>query len=140
VRWLVILVVLLGGCASPAPPSGTSEPVPFPTFLLEIKTARYADYAPPRSQVESEAAFEEMRRYLLDRYEHATVTRTYLDNGITFDCIAGNDSAAVGALCPAGSVPTRRTTLAEMTRFTDLQAFLGKAPGGGKVPPTPPPT
>ncbi len=37
--------------------------------------------------------------------------------------------------CPAGSIPMRRVTLEDLTRFENLRSFFRKAPGGGAVPP-----
>lgn len=47
-------------------------------------------------------------------------------------------SVAAVPACPEGTVPVRRVTLAELTRFTTLADFLGKDPGGaGGAPPVP---
>ena len=38
-------------------------------------------------------------------------------------------------LCPAGTIPMRRVTLEDLSRFEDLRHFLRKGPGGGAIPP-----
>jgi hypothetical protein len=40
--------------------------------------------------------------------------------------------------CPAGTIPMRRISLGEMTRFPTLAAYLAKQPGGGGTPQTTP--
>jgi hypothetical protein len=137
-----------GNAASPGPGvSGASQPAPsagaepVAGFLAGVRSARYADYAgKPGTQVASEPAFEEMRRYVLDRYGTAPVSRSYLLGGATFDCVGTASAPAADAGCPPGTAPVRRVTLAELARFPTLQAFLGKDPGGGGLPPVPPPT
>jgi hypothetical protein len=39
--------------------------------------------------------------------------------------------------CPVGTVPVRRITLEEMTRFKSLRHFFQKSPAGGSLPPRP---
>jgi hypothetical protein len=157
-RWgAVALLLLMTSCGTPnnaaGPPgqaSAAHQPtpsaasVPFPEFLAEVKRASYRDYAgKPDTKVQSEPAFEEMRRYLLNRYGSARVGYSYALADATFDCIAtdgaGPSAGPVppGSACPAGTVPVRRITLAELVRFSTLQSFLGKGPDGGGLPPVP---
>ena len=37
--------------------------------------------------------------------------------------------------CPPGTIPIRRVTLEDLTRFEDMRSFFRKAPGGGAIPP-----
>lgn len=37
--------------------------------------------------------------------------------------------------CPAGTIPLRRVTLDDMSRFENLHNFFHKTPGGGAIPP-----
>jgi hypothetical protein len=37
--------------------------------------------------------------------------------------------------CPNGTIPIRRVTLEDMSRFENLRSFLQKRPGGGAIPP-----
>lgn len=110
----------------------------FTTFVALIKTAKYGDYAAPKSKVDSEAAFEAMRGYLLSRYENVKVPLTYIEGGAVYDCLPS--TAPAGSKCPSGHAPQRRVTLADLTRYPNLPAYLGRPPGGPRVPNTPPPT
>jgi len=134
-----------GGSPGPAV-SGASQPgpagaaVPFADFLAGVRSARYGDYAgKPGTAVRNEAAFEEMRRYLLDRYATARVGTSLVLGDATFDCVGAGGSGPSGNACPPGTVPVRRVTLTELVRFPTLQSFLGKDPGGGGLPPVPSP-
>ena len=40
--------------------------------------------------------------------------------------------------CPSGTIPIRRVTLEDMSRFENLRQFLQKRPGGGAIPPRAP--
>jgi hypothetical protein len=140
--------------------SGTA--VSFDAFVASVSSARYQDYATRSdSRVRDQAAFQEMRTYLQNRYQGAVVSNSYTDGGGVFDCVrqgrlsasapapatvpSGAASSAVStastasgaAGCPQGSVPTRRLTLDDLVRFPTLQDFLGKSPGGGGLPPIP---
>ena len=163
-RWPLALLLLVSACASstapptdtaspppgsapasippPAPPSPAPAPAPqvqsFAAFVASVKAARYSDYAAPKSKVESEAAFEGMRGYLLSRYENAKVPHSYLESGAVYDCLPS--TAPAGSQCPSGHAPQRRVTLADLTRYPNLAAFLGRPPGGPRIPNTPPPT
>jgi hypothetical protein len=131
-------------CGTPqnaAGPSGppSAAPVSFADFVAGVQRARYADYAGrPDTRVQDEPAFEEMRRYLLDRYGTARVEHSYVLAGTTVDCLPSAGSASPGSVCPQGTVPVRRITLVELVRFPTLRSFLGKAPDGGGLPPVPP--
>jgi hypothetical protein len=150
--------------------SGSAGPVTdFAGFLEQVHGARYVDYAGrPGTQVRDAARFEAMRQYLLDRYGHLSVAGSYRVGDAVFDCVArdaspgvvstpvappsaplaaspdvppvGGAAASQSPSCQAGSIPVRRITLADLVRFTDLAAFLGKDPGGGGVPPVPAPS
>jgi hypothetical protein len=146
-RWPALLALLLvtscggntsqpgSGASQPAPSSG-AEPVA--RFLSDVRDARYSDYA--NTQVASEQEFETMRKYVLDRYNTAPVTRSYLVGDATIDCMGPANSQTTDEHCPPGTVPVRRVTLKDLTRFPTLQGYLAKDPGGGGLPPIPPPT
>ena len=119
---------------APPPPQAQS----FAAFVESVKTAKYSDYAAPISKVDSEASFEAMRGYLLSRYENVKVPHSYVAGGVVYDCLPS--TAPTGSPCPSGHAPQRRVTLADLTRYPNLAAFLGRPPGGGRIPPTPPPT
>jgi hypothetical protein len=122
----------------PTPAEGA---VPLSEFLAEVRRARYDEYAgKPGTMVRDEPAFEEMRRYVLDRYGTAPASRSYLLGDATFDCLGTASKPPSDSQCPPGTVPVRRVTLTELTRFPTLQSFLGKDPGGGGLPPVPPPS
>lgn len=123
--------------AMPKPPGG-AQPQAFAAFLGVLKSAKYSEFAPPKSKVESETAFEGMRGYLLSRYENASVPHSYLQSGVVYDCLPST-GPATDSPCPAGHAPQRRLTLGDLTQHPNLAAFLGKGPGGGKLSPPPPP-
>jgi hypothetical protein len=134
---------------------------PLATYAATLSAARYSDYAGrPGVDVRDEAAFEDMRQYLIQRYADAQAATSVVSNGTVFDCIrqAGDTaspppapppsasaqgsqgptaSATQSAIpCPAGSVPVRRITLDDLTRFPTLAAFQSKGPGAVGAPPT----
>jgi hypothetical protein len=143
-RWLAplaVVTVLLAGCGAAGPPSGgparaAGTVVPFGTFLAGVRAARWRDYARrAATRARGPQEFGRMRRYLLDQYSGARVAHSYAESGAVFDCV-GQPGAVGGGTCPAGSVPVRRVTLAQLTRFPTLAAFLAKSPGGHEqVPP-----
>jgi hypothetical protein len=146
-RWwpalLALLLVTSCGGNAPQPGSEASQPAPssgaepVTEFLSEVRDAHYSDYA--NTQVASEQEFETMRKYVLDRYT-TPVTRSYLVGDATIDCMGSANSQATDEHCPPGTVPVRRVTLKDLTRFPTLQGYLAKDPGGGGLPPVPSPT
>ena len=46
-----------------------------------------------------------------------------------------NDQFGNVMYCPPGTIPMRRVTLEDLTRFEDMRSFFRKAPGGGAIPP-----
>ncbi|MBB5866827.1 hypothetical protein F4553_000206 [Allocatelliglobosispora scoriae] len=130
------LLVLTAGCGQSAGAGPTPSPPPsFDSFLASVRAAEYSDYA--GTAVAGAPEFEQMRQYLLDRYQAVRVTKTVQDGDAAVDCTAGPAASGEAGLCPAGSVPIRRTTLTDLTRFARLEDFLAKAPGGGQEPPNP---
>lgn len=102
----------------------------FATFLAHTRSARYEDYAGrPDARMLDDAAFEAMRAHILQRYARLRAVRSLLVENDVFDCMISSE-ARVAALdesgCPEGSIPIRRMTLEEMTRFRTLEEFLGK--------------
>lgn len=138
-------LLIAAGCARDGG-AGTdpSNPavVPFTTLVATVEAARYADYAGrPGVVVRDEEAFEEMRRYLVQRYQAAEVTRSVVSDGAVFDCYRSTaatppaEGSSGAGLCPDGSIPVRRVTLDDLVRFPSLAAFLGKGPGPEVLPP-----
>jgi hypothetical protein len=123
--------------------NSSAATVPFNAFLASVSSATYQDYAgQPGVQVHNPSQFQPMRAYILSRYQGIQVTRSFTDaDGAVFDCVQ-QPSAATGpsGLCPTGTIPMRRITLSDLVRFPTLQQFLGKAPGGGQLPPAPNPS
>jgi len=113
--------------------------VAFDRFVADTTASTYAQYAGKAGvQVKDEGAFRAMRTYVLSRYADTQVPTSYADNGAVVDCVVNASAAAGGAgRCPAGSVPVRRITLTDLTRFATVEDFLAKAPGGGQLPPVP---
>jgi hypothetical protein len=119
---------------------------PFSQFLRGVETARPQDYVgAPGARVKDSAAFEQMRRHLLDLYAGIRVGHSFATDSQIFDCVPiheqpglrGQPPSAVAAPrshgaevqaqgCPTGSIPMRRVTLEEITRFATLRDFLAK--------------
>ncbi len=105
------------------------------------------------------AAFEEMRHYLLTLYTGVSVSHSFALDAQVFDCVPVMQQPSVRlggitaldspppapptpppgaertdlprqpALCAAGTIPMRRITLDEMTRFSTLRQFFQKSAG-----------
>jgi hypothetical protein len=106
----------------------------FEDFIAAVQAATYGDYlGHPSTEVRNERAFKEMRQYLLQRYAGVRVAATVVVGDQFFDCIVLPETvgatAPESAGCPTGTIPTRRITLEELTRFESLRAFLAKSPG-----------
>jgi hypothetical protein len=133
---------------------------PFSQFLRGLETAWSQDYVgAPGAAVKDSAAFEQMRRHLLDLYAGIRVSHSFATDGQVFDCVpigeqpslrrqapnavtapAWGQWAGVPAIagdrwlateiqaqgCPTGTIPMRRITLEEITRFPTLRDFLAK--------------
>jgi len=106
----------VGGCAGSGdtqpgdiPSSAAPAVVPFVTFVARLRAARYRDYAGRSGvAVRDEAAFEEMRRYLLQRYESAQVTASLAAGDAVVDCITnlyGPASRPPATALPAEALP-----------------------------------
>ena len=167
--WVFATFVLfvVAACGSTSSSTGSSEPkdtslapVPLATFLQNVSHARYNDYAKlATTKVQNEQAFEEMRAYILNRYNGVTASSGYISNGQYFDCVVSNSkqttpvpvsspntsqgsqgqgqsSTSTSTSCRAGTIPMQRITLEQMVQFPTLQAFLSKSPGGPSLPPT----
>lgn len=122
--------------------SSSTAAVPFSEFLEGVTSATYQQYAGQSgSKVRDAAAFDQMRSYLLTRYQTAHVARTFTDSGGgVFDCIQQASATGAAGACPAGSIPTQRVTLSDLVRFPTLQQFLSKGPDGTGQIPLPPST
>ncbi|MCC6612399.1 MAG: hypothetical protein IT320_02915 [Anaerolineae bacterium] len=114
-----------------------NTPLPFEDFLAQTRAARFADYAQrPGVQVADEASFSAMQQHILRRYAGLRAIRTIFVDSNVFDCIIEMEvqipAPADADGCPDGSIPMRRITLEELTRFQTLGDFLGK--GAGSYP------
>ncbi|MFL6449684.1 MAG: hypothetical protein ACJ746_18680 [Bryobacteraceae bacterium] len=136
--------------------------IPFSEFIRSVKRADPNEFlGRPAVGVKDAAAFEQMRTYILKLYEGVHVLRSYQVSTQTVDCVPEREQpsmrgehgktaapppatplvdrkkgAATGG-CAPGSVPMRRITFEELTRFRSLDDFLHKAPHGRM--PMPPP-
>jgi hypothetical protein len=169
---------LLGGCRK-QPETPTPQPGAFDQFLKDVSSAKASEYmGKPGVQVESQAAFEEMKAHILKLYEGVTVSNSFSENSQMVDCVPleqqpglRRSGAAREALqteapksthppavkkrgaaaaekksetldlllkpgvrdahgqelyCRQGTVPLRRVTLEEITRFKNLSSFFSK--------------
>ncbi|MCL4250584.1 MAG: hypothetical protein KJ065_20705 [Anaerolineae bacterium] len=108
--------------------------LPFEAFLAQTRAARFDDYAGrPGVRVVDAEAFQAMQQHILQRYACLRAVRSLLVDNDVFDCIkeveAQISAPAAEDGCPEGSIPMRRITLAELTRFQTLGDFLGKSAG-----------
>ncbi|MGH3876819.1 MAG: neprosin family prolyl endopeptidase [Actinophytocola sp.] len=73
------------------------SPQPFDDFLRSVLDAEYDDFRRlPDAQVENQAAFEEMRAYVLEQYRDVKVTESYVDeDGQVLDFIPEAQHPAV---------------------------------------------
>ncbi|NUY06064.1 hypothetical protein [Paraburkholderia youngii] len=86
----------------------------FDTFIAHTKTANFQDYvghadikltelaetnhnlpASPSLKVRDSSAFEEMRQSILDRYNGVHVSKSFVANGQTYDCVPVMEQPAV---------------------------------------------
>jgi Neprosin len=170
--------LLLAGCHH-EPEKPPSPPGAFNQFIKDVSAAKASDYiGKPGVQVESEAAFEEMKAHILKLYEGVTVSHSFSENAHMVDCIpleqqpglrrpgAAREALQTEApkstqppaekrrgaeaperksdtldlllkpgvrdpngqemICGEGSIPMRRVTLEETTRFKNLRSFFSK--------------
>jgi hypothetical protein len=70
--------------------------VPHSDFIKNTQTAQYSDFsARPESKVKDEAAFEEMRQSILDRYQEVEVTHSFVIGQQHYDCVPVERQPAV---------------------------------------------
>jgi len=140
-------------------------PTPFSAFIRTTKHADAKDFLHrPGAEVMDSYAFEQMREYILKLYEGVHIQHSFLIGTQTIDCVPENEQPSVraqpgqkiatppnGAVnpsndnqqsasakgCGSGTIPMRRITLEELTRFRTLDNYLHKAPHGRA--PMPPP-
>ena len=157
---VILVFVFITACGSSAGGSNATSSshsvISFPQFLQSVAGAHYSDYAHLSiTKVQNEEAFEEMRVYILHLYSGVRVLSTYVFDGNAFDCVltpsqpSGTFKSAAPLIaqtnvlapstCQDGSIPMERVTLERLVQFTTLQAFLGKSPDGGSLPPIPSP-
>jgi hypothetical protein len=147
---------LLPARGEEVPPKLTS----FNTYIEGVRNAKPADFlGHPGSKVTDADAFEEMRQYILSRYRGVHIAHSYLQGSQVFDCVpveqqpslrtpraesitsqppdrairshSGSDKPGNGLGCEEHTVPVRRITLEQLSRFSTLKDFFKKAPIGG---------
>ncbi len=138
---------------------------PFAEFIRGVKHAEAQQFLhKPGAEVKDTAAFEQMREYILKLYEGVHVQRSYIIGTQTVDCVPESEQPSVRAQrtkeiaapppipvsppddtkravsaqgCGTGTIPMRRITLEELTRFQTLDDYLHKAPHGrAPMPPS----
>ena len=88
--YAVMLTLTFGiaSCAKSGKPSSPDAFVPFDSFLTETRSARFEDYrGNAAAQVESAAAFAEMKAHLLQLYDGVHPTNTFMDRNRLVDCV-----------------------------------------------------
>ncbi len=104
----------------------------FGDFLAATRAARFDDYAArPGTRVEKVGEFTAMQRYILEHYEGVKVMKSLRVDGQIFDCLTRTERFVTfgehdGTGCPPGSIPVRRITLDELTRYRSLPNFFRK--------------
>jgi hypothetical protein len=174
-----MVLCLLGteSCRRHRPGANPGEYASFDDFISSVRSATWDDYrGKPGVQVESAAAFEEMKAHLLSLYDSVTPTHSFAEGHQVVDCVplaqqpglrrpgaareqlqregpvvtspppppavsgaarTGNtmdltlksgvkDSRGAEMYCSTGTIPMRRITLEEMTRFKTLRSFFTK--------------
>lgn len=125
----------------------TKVPAEFNRYLSTLAGASFSSRQ-AGAKVHDELAFNEMKRYLFNRYNGLTVLRTVQQEGKLFDCIlraqqpgmrdgaalasppalpgapAAAAKAAADQRCDDGTVPLERLDLAAMVAYPDLTTFL----------------
>ena len=148
--------------------------MPFSEFVNSLSVAPADAYVGrPGTAVKTPAAFEEMRRHLLNVYSGVSVAHSFVSGDRIFDCIpiedqpgvrlrklktgaepppsppagvsgeghesgspsvaevqdaGGHDALGNAQQCEDGTIPVRRLTLEELTRFATLKDYLAKQP------------
>ena len=150
---LVGLVPPLARAGGSTAPRDGDEVLPLTQFLASVRAAQYGQYAAHSGvTVADNAAFAEMKAYILDRYENIDVHRIryYVVDaaGSIFDCLPQSNSTNLpptpprlpGDLgagerlarqdpvisCPPGTIPVQRVTLETLVRFPHLRDFFHK--------------
>jgi hypothetical protein len=161
---LLIAVLLGGLYLLPArDEAGPPKLTPFNTYIEGVRNAKPTDFVGHAdSRVTDADAFEEMRQYILSRYRGVHVAHSYLQGSQVFDCVpveqqpslrepraesissqppdlikpshSGGDRPDNSPGCEAHTIPMRRITLEQLSRFGSLKDFFKKAPGGGGTP------
>lgn len=115
--------------AGAAQPAAKTPFVSFQAFLSSVSGARYASLAAHGAvgAVRSQAAFNQMRSYVLNTYQGVRVTHSYLDNGSYFDCVVTMTQSAVRAhhITRLATPPTLKRTSARAGKAAPSQLSLG---------------
>lgn len=129
--------------------------VSFADFIRDVKHAEAKDFLNrPGAVVKDAEAFEQMRSYILKLYGGVHVQRSYEIGTQMVDCVPENEQPSLRGQassmtavdderepaategCGSATIPMRRITLEELTRFRTLEDYLHKAPHGeAPVPP-----
>jgi hypothetical protein len=98
--------------------------VPFADFIQDTRNAVAGDFITrPGSKVKDEAAFEEMRQSIIDRYLGITVTHSFLAGGQSYDCVPIAQQPAVRNfhLSSIASPPPRDLTDEPVTADSNIR-------------------
>jgi hypothetical protein len=89
IRGLLMLTVLSVVSCTKHPPQPSADGfVTFDSFIQQTRSAKFEDYqGKPGVQVESAAAFEEMKAHLLQLYEGVHPTNTFFERNRFVDCV-----------------------------------------------------
>ena len=148
--WALATVIALAELCAPVIAQRGSI-TPFSDFVRNLSAARASEYV-GHTAVQSTAAFEEMRDYLLGMYNGIVVTHSFAEDSVIFDCVPIfqqpsargltsiakpppnspaslrqiANSASIPSQCGSGTIPMRRMTIEEVTRYDNLEDFLTK--------------
>lgn len=85
---MVLLVVGVVSCKKRPPQPSPSGFVTFDDFIQQVRSAKPEDYVgKPGAEVESVAAFEEMRAHLLQLYDGVRATNSFSERDRYVDCV-----------------------------------------------------
>ena len=89
-----LALFLLNGLSSAQ--SAPAEFVPFRNFIDQTVTADASDYlSRPDSKVKDAAAFEEMRKHILNMYRDVDVNHSFVQDSAHYDCVPVEQQPAV---------------------------------------------
>jgi hypothetical protein len=151
VRLVVAAIALVFVCLA----QNAGKMASFDEFIQQVKRADPKDFLnKPGVAVKDAAVFNQMRDYILKLYNGVHVQHSYRAAEQAVDCVPVNEQPSLRAqggnkaapppsdeklpsqACSEGTIPMRRITLEEVTRFRTLDDYLHKAPHGhAPIPP-----